>query len=119
MEGQMKDHKDKTPNNMTTRRYRSRGVDVEIREAKNHVELKLDGKPVHVSIIDGKVHSQLANQFRAFDSIDEVVDTLLKNEGRTWTLHGHICDARCAEGGHHHDPSQGHGEHDHGKGGHQ
>jgi hypothetical protein len=110
------------PKNVTTRRYQSRGVEVEIREAKNHVELKLDGKPVHVSIVDGKVHSQLANQFRAFDSIDEVVDTLLANEGRTWTLHGHLCDARCAEGGHHHDPSHGthgHGGHDHGKGGHE
>jgi hypothetical protein len=101
---------------MMTRHYRSRGVDVEIREARNRVELKLDGKAIHVSIIDGMVHCQLANQFRAFDSIDDVVDTLLANEGRTWTLHGHVCDERCGESGHHHGHSFGHdqGHHHHG-----
>jgi hypothetical protein len=104
----MERRKKKSQRKMTTRQYRSRGVEVEIREAKDQVELKLDGIPIHVSIIDGKVHSQLANQFRAFDSIDEVVDTLLSNEGKTWTLHGHVCDARCRAGGHHHDHSEGH-----------
>ena len=101
---------------MTTRKYRSRGVEVEVREARNHVELTLDGKPIHVSIIDGKVHCQLANQFRAFDSIDDVVDTLLANEGRTWTLHGHVCDERCGPAGHHHGHADGDGHehaHDH------
>jgi hypothetical protein len=93
---------------MTTRRYRSRGVDVEIREARKRVELKLDGQPIEVSIIDGKVSCQLAGQFRMFESVDEVVDTLLANEGRTWTLHGHVCDERCSETGHHHDHAEGH-----------
>ena len=105
----MKRRARKSPQKMLTRLYRSRGVDVEIREARNRVELKLDGQAVHVSIIDRKVHCQLANQFRAFDSIDEVVDTLLANEGRTWTLHGHVCDERCSPGGHHHDHPVGHG----------
>ena len=91
------------------REYRTRGVEVRIRETSlglhgaraldNRVELTLDGKPIHVSIVDGKVHCQLANQFTAFDSIDDVVDTLLANEGRTWTLHGHVCDERCGPAG--------------------
>ena len=114
----MKRQKRKPLQRKTTRSYRSRGVDVEIREGRNNVELKLDGKPIHISIIDGKVHSQLANQFTAFDSIDDVVDTLLANEGRTWTLHGHVCDERCDKRGHHHDHSHGQdqGHHHHGKG---
>jgi hypothetical protein len=95
-----------------TRRYQSRGVEVEIREsslglrgsraADRRVELTLDGVPIDIVMVDGQYHSQLANQFAAFDSIDEVVDTLLANEGRTWTLHGHFCDERCGPGGHHH-----------------
>jgi len=106
-----------------TRSYRSRGVDVETRETKNRVELRLDGIPFDVEIVDGEYHSQLANQFTSFASLDEVVDTLLANEGRTWTLHGHFCDERCGPAGHHHDGSHGHGEghdrhhddHDHGR----
>jgi hypothetical protein len=111
------------------RRYRTRGVEVEIKQtnlglrgaraADNHVELTLDGKPIDVEMVDGKYHSQLANQFTAFDSIDEVVDTLLANEGRTWTLHGHFCDERCGPGGHHHGGGHAPGhDHDHGEGGH-
>lgn len=116
----MKRQTRKPPQKMTTRSYRSRGVQVEISEAKDHVELKFDGKPIHVSIIDGKFHSQLAHMFRAFDSVDEIVDTLLANEGRTWTLHGHLCDERCREGKHHHDHSHDHGHgHHHGEGGEQ
>lgn len=110
--------KRKPPQKMTTRNYRSRGVDVEIREAKNRVELKLDGKPIHVSVVDGKFHCQLANQFTEFGSIDNIVDTLLANEGRTWTLHGHLCNERCRKGEHHHDHGHSHGHdngHDHGK----
>jgi len=88
----------------TIRRYRSRGVDVEIRETTvrpvgkdphtGTVELTLDGVPIPVSAIDGQYHSQLANQFTAFGTIDDVVETLLDNEGRTWTLH--------SGGGHNH-----------------
>ena len=90
------------------RRYRTRNVDVEVRETglglrgaragDKRVELTLDGKPIDVEMVDGQYHCQLANQFMAFDSIDEVVDTLLANEGRTWTLHGHFCDERCGPG---------------------
>ena len=103
------------------RRYRTRGVDVEIRERRlglegsrakdNQVELALDGKRIDVEMIDGKYHCQLANQFTAFDSLDQVIDTLLANEGRTWTLHGHVCDARCAAGKHHHHGTGGHAHH--------
>ena len=98
-----------------TRRYRSRGVDVEIRESADRIELTLDGISVPVSIVDGQFHSQLANQFTAFETIDEIVETLLANEGRTWTLHGHVCDERCGPHGHHDEPGHRHG--DHGPGG--
>lgn len=100
-----------------TRRYRSRGVDVEIRETKNRVEVRLDGMPIDVEIVDGEYHSQFANQFIAFATVDEVVDTLLANEGRTWTLTGHFCDERCGPAGHHHEGPHPHphsGSHDHG-----
>lgn len=109
------------------RRYRTRGVDVEIREtslglraaraADNRVELTLDGKRIAVSMVDGKYHCQLANQFVEFATIDAVVETLLANEGRTWTLHGHFCDERCGRGGHHHGGAgDGGHDHDHGHG---
>jgi hypothetical protein len=104
----------KMPRGATTRRFRSRGVEVQIREAKDRVELTLDGKPIDVEVIDGEYHSQLANQFTAFASVDDIVDTLLENEGRLWTLHGHVCDERCGPGGHHHDDA---GDHDHMHGG--
>lgn len=106
----------KAAEQMTTRHFRSRGVDVSIREAKDRVELTLDGVPIRVSVVDGKFHSQLANQFRSFDSVDEVVDTLLANEGRTWTLHGHVCDDRCGPHGHHGGGSGGAHGHGHGPG---
>ena len=116
----------KTPD-AGVRRYRTRGVAVEITEsslrlaggraADNRVALTLDGRPIEVEMVDGKYHCQLANQFTAFDSIDDVVDTLLANEGRTWTLHGHFCDERCGAEGHHHG-GEGHGPgHDHPPGG--
>jgi hypothetical protein len=101
----------------TTRAFRQRGVDVELREAGNRVELTLDGHPVAVTVDRGEFHSQLANQFMAFPSLDHLVDTLLANEGRTWTLHGHLCDERCRAGRHAHGPGQGaggHAGHDHG-----
>jgi hypothetical protein len=117
----------RTTSEATVRRYRTRGVEVEIKEntlglrggraADNRVELTLDGKPIDVEMVDGKYHCQLANQFMAFDTIDEVVDTLLANEGRTWTLHGHFCDERCGPGGHHHGGAGQAPGHDHDDGG--
>jgi hypothetical protein len=100
---------DKTPKQSNRRRYVSRGVDVEMEEASGRVELTLDGIPIPVSVVDGEYHSQLANQFTAFSSVDEIVDVLLANEGRTWTLHGHVCDERCGPHGHHGDQPHGHG----------
>ena len=96
------------PQKMATRSYRSRGVNVEISESKDRVELKLDGKPIDVSVIDGKFHSQLANQVTEFGSVDDIVDVLLANEGRTWTLHGRVCDRPSHPGGQHHDHGPGH-----------
>jgi hypothetical protein len=93
------DPQHESPLQTTTRRFRRRGVDVEIRESKRQleatdlarpaaIELTLDGIPVAVSIVDDKYQSQLANQFTEFETIDDVVDALLATEGRTWTLHG-------------------------------
>lgn len=121
----MKRSKHKPTDKMTARSYRSRGVDVEIKESKSRVEVKLDGVPIDVSVLDGKFHSQLANQFTEFGSLDALVDTLLANEGRTWSLHGDVCNERCGPGGHHHDHGSGGGHdhggghHDHGEGGHK
>jgi FKBP-type peptidyl-prolyl cis-trans isomerase SlyD len=105
------------PEHQPTRRYRRGGVDVEMGVTRGRVELKLDGHPIDVELIEGEFHCQLANQFTAFASIDEIVDTLFANEGRTWTLHGHLCDERCGPGGHHHDHDHGHDHgHEHGHG---
>ena len=106
-----------------SRRYVSCGVEVSIVQEGKRVELKLDGLPVHVTMVDGEFHCQLANQFTAFGSIDHIVETLLQREGRTWTLHGHVCDANCGPDGHHHAGGHTHGHdhtrsgHDHGHGG--
>jgi hypothetical protein len=69
-------------------------MNVEIGESKNFVELRFDGKAIDVSVVNGRFHSQLANQFTEFGSVDNIVELLLANEGRTWTLHGHVCDER-------------------------
>lgn len=82
----------------STRRFRSRGVDVEIREAPERaegqgperVEVMLDGRLIPVTFDCGEYYSQLANQFTGFATIDDLVETLLANEGRTWTLHGEL-----------------------------
>ncbi|WP_371589023.1 hypothetical protein [Streptomyces virginiae] len=97
-----------------SRRYMSRGVDVQIGEAESGgVNLRLDGLPVDVIFLNGEYHSQLANMFTGFRTIDDLVDSLLETQGKTWVLRG---GARtCAgHGGGGHD----HGGHDHGGGGH-
>ena len=68
------------------RKFKQRDVDVTIKESKNRVELELNGEPIEVAKIEGSYHSQLAHQFKSFDTIDELVDTLLQNEGRYWKL---------------------------------
>lgn len=86
------------------RSFRSRGVDVTIREEDDSVALELNGQPIEVAKIEGQYHSQTAHQFRTFDTIDEIVETLLRNEGRYWKLEG-----PPAPGGHHggHGPAAG------------
>lgn len=114
--------RDERETGASKRSYRSRGVDVEIAETPDKIELRLDGHPIDVELIDGEYHSQTANMFTSFGSVEEIVDTLLANEGRTWTLHGHVCDESCGPEGHHdghdHDPGHGHnhGGHEHGPG---
>ena len=102
----------KSAGQVTARTFRVRGVEVTVVQDRKRVELKLDGIPIHVSVVDGEFHCQLANQFTAFGSIDHVIETLLAREGQTWTLHGHLCDATCGPNGH---GSDGHiHSHDHG-----
>jgi hypothetical protein len=68
------------------RHYTSRGVEVTIEEGKEGICLTLDGEPIEVTRIGGEYHSQLANQFTAFATIDELVEELLRNEGLYWVL---------------------------------
>jgi hypothetical protein len=92
------------------RSFKRQGVDVTIREDGENVELELNGHPVPVAVTKGQYTSQFAHMFRRFDSVEEIVDTLLSNEGKTWTL---------KEGGTPMDPHGGHGGHGgHGHGGH-
>ena len=115
----MADTKGKPERDGAVRRYRNRGVDVEVHEGTGWVELELDGTAVEVEVIDDQYFSHLANMFTGFPSVDDLVDTLLANEGRTWTLRGHLCDERCGQHGHHHGGGRAHhsGHDDHG--GHQ
>jgi hypothetical protein len=92
------------------RSFRSRNVDVFIRESDDRVEVTLDGQPIDVEKIDGEYHSQLANQFVGFKTLDELVDTLLHNEGRVWSLSGDI----GSPGGHRHGGGAGGDEEGHG-----
>lgn len=68
------------------RRFKSRGVDVAVTEAGDEVTLELNGHPIEVAKIEGRYHSQTAHQFTSFETLDELVDTLLRNEGRYWQL---------------------------------
>ena len=105
-------HHDETPpQETTTRRFLNRGVKVEISEGTDRAALTLDGVPIDVSVDRGEYFAHVAHMFTSFGSMDALVDHLLANEGRTWTLHGHVCDERCG-GGHHHDHGSGQG-HDH------
>jgi hypothetical protein len=88
------------------RSFRRKGVDVTIREEGEDVELELNGHAIPVSRSQGQYTSQFAHMFRKFESVDEIVDTLLENEGRTWTL---------KEGGAPMHPHGGHGGHAHGR----
>jgi hypothetical protein len=107
-------HHDPPDKGGATRRFLNRGVQVEIREAPGRVALTLDGVPIEVSVDRGEYFAHVAHMFTGFGSIDALVDHLLANEGRTWTLHGHVCDERCRGGGHHHGHGSGHGHgHDH------
>ena len=80
------------------RSFKSQGVDVTIRETDDKVELELNGHPISVTKIDERYHSQLAHMFRSFETVEEVVDTLLRNEGRYWKLEGPT--AGSGHGGH-------------------
>lgn len=82
------------------RSFRSQGVDVTIRESDDRVELELNGQPIEVAKIDGKYHSQTAHQFKSFATIDDLVDTLLRNEGRYWKLEGPAEPGHPGHGGH-------------------
>ena len=65
----------------------------------------------------------LGKTVKLFKEAEEFVSKLA-NEGRTWTLHGHLCDQRCSAGRHMSGPDSSksghpghdHGAHDHGHG---
>jgi hypothetical protein len=99
---------------MRERRYESRGHDVVVREGDDAVELELDGIPIEVEYIDGAYHSQTAHSFRTFPTVDAVVEELLRNEGRLWSLRGDVREPLPP--GHQHGDHQ-HGGHEHGGGG--
>jgi hypothetical protein len=102
------------------RSFKRQGVDVTIREDGDRVELELDGHPVPVSRVEGKYLSQFAHMFKTFDSVDAVVDTLLENEGRTWTLSGGAPGSPLGGHGSHEHGGHEHGGHEHGgHGGHR
>jgi hypothetical protein len=92
---------------MRERRYESRGHEVVVREGDDAVELELDGIPIDIEYIDGAYHSQTAHSFRSFPTIDAVVEELLRNEGRLWSLHGDVRGPMAP--GH---PHEGHQQHD-------
>ncbi|MFF1374579.1 hypothetical protein OG280_00505 [Streptomyces virginiae] len=111
------------PDTPQSRHYVSRGMDVRITAEKEEIELRLNGMPVDVIYLDGEYHSQMANQFTGFPTIDALVESLLQTQGRTWSGRGGSC---CGghphgEGGHPHDggghPHDG-GGHPHNGGGH-
>ncbi|MFD7132035.1 hypothetical protein [Streptomyces sp. NPDC059894] len=96
----------------------SRGVHVRIVEREDGgVDLRLDGMPVHVTYMDGEYHSQLANMFTGFPTVDDLVESLLQTQGRTWVLrgghggggHGGHGGGGHGGGGHHHDHDHQHG----------
>jgi len=72
----------------------------------------LDGHPIKVDLLDGKYSSQTSNMFRTYDSVEEIVDQLLTNEGRTWTLHGGP-DCDCDHEHESDDAHEHHHDHDH------
>ncbi len=98
---------------MAERSFKRQGVDVTIREEGDNVELELNGNPVPVSVSGDQYSSQFAHMFRTFDSVDEIVDTLIENEGKTWTLkEGEPMPGHGGHGGG--DPHGGHGHGGHG-----
>ena len=82
------------------RRFQQRGIDVVVDESGDMVDLRLNGVPIDVSKIDGAYHSQTANQFIAFETLDELIDTLARNEGRYWKLEGATDDGMDGDHGH-------------------
>ncbi|MGX1886954.1 hypothetical protein [Streptomyces sp. NPDC055287] len=98
-----------------SRHYVSRGVDVRIAEREDGVDLRLDGMPVHVTYMDGEYHSQLANMFTGFPTVDDLVESLLQTQGKAWVLRGGHTGGGHGGGGHtgggH--GGGGHGGHDH------
>ncbi|ALO12393.1 hypothetical protein AQF52_6801 [Streptomyces venezuelae] len=86
-------------------------MDVRITAENDEIELRLDDTPIAVAYLDGEYHSQLANQFTGFPTMDALVDSLLETEGKTWTLHGGTSGGAHPHGA----PNGGHGT---GHGGH-
>ena len=67
--------------------YRSRDIQVDITEDENGISLALDGTPVEVAYVNGKYYSPTAHMYVEFDTLDEVVDQLIRTSDRYWQLH--------------------------------
>jgi hypothetical protein len=77
---------DPTDRAPTNRRFRRADHDIEIEEGPDHVSLSIDGYPVEVEVVDGRLHSHLAHPILAFDDVDALVERLLANENSTWRM---------------------------------
>ncbi|MER6443976.1 hypothetical protein [Streptomyces venezuelae] len=110
------------PDTPQSQHYVSRGMDVRITAEKEEIELRLNGMPVDVIYLDGEYHSQMANQFTGFPTIDALVESLLQTQGRTWSGHPHGGGGHPHDGGGHPHDGGGHphdgGGHPHNGGGH-
>lgn len=67
--------------------YRSRDIQVDITEDEDGISLALDGTPVEVAYVNGKYYSPTAHMYVEFDTLDEVVDQLIRTSDEYWQLH--------------------------------
>ncbi len=64
-----------------------RGRKVSIREKATSVDVRIDNVPVHVEKLGpNRFHSHVA-MFRDYESLDELIDAMLADEGTLWLLH--------------------------------
>lgn len=75
------------PRRLRRQSYRSRDIQVDITEDEEGISLTLDGTPVEVAYVNGKYYSPTAHMYVEFDTLDEVVDQLVRTSDEYWQLH--------------------------------